>query len=192
MQTVYQSKHHAADGTTKVRGSRRKKWAVLAGLTGVLATGGVAYAAVQLYGFGQYRINAATTHNVTVDNNSQQGTAALLPGNTVGVKFSVKNPNNYPVTVTGALAQDSSLATIPNSAACHSSIHLVGTAYVGTYPGAGGGAATLQPVAAPVIIPAGSNRTVTVPAAVKQDAASTATCGVRVNFAVLISTTPAV
>jgi hypothetical protein len=120
-------------------------------------------------------------------------TSSLTPGNTVGAKADVHNPNDFPVTVTAVILHNSTLtvtakapATAADQTSCETTVHPVGAA--GTWPGNGGGAGTVQTIAANVTIPAGQTRTVTVPSAVKQDDTGTALCGVHADFAVQAQT----
>jgi hypothetical protein len=184
--THYAGAHAERRATSTIVGrkmsKKTKKVLLASSLVGVLVVPVAAWAAVELFGFGRLEAGAATTANLTVDNSTATLTAKLLPGTTVGAKANVTNSNDFPVTVTAVIVRNSTLAVVPNSAACQSSVHVVGTAT--TWPGAGGGAGTLQAVSENVTIPAGATRTVTVPQAVRQDASATVLCGVQADFAV--------
>lgn len=163
----------------------KKKLAVIAGVAATFMIPAAAWAAVELFGFGTIDAAASTTQNLVVDPASVQLTNKLVPGQTVGAKAIVNNPNDFPVTVTGVLVQDSSVATNPASVECANTVHLVTTGAGPTYPGAGGGASSKQAIAAPVTIAPGASVWITVPASVKQDASATQLCGVKANFAVV-------
>lgn len=182
--TSTQYKHEIAPQAREKgsRWSRRKKVIAASAMVGVVMVPAAAWAAVELFGFGQIDAGAATVANLTVDNSTAVLTAKLMPGTTVGAKANVTNSNDFPVTVTAVIVRNQTLAVTPNTAACQNSVHVVGTAT--TWPGTEGGPGTLQAIAGNVTIPAGQTRTVTVPQAVKQDEAATVLCGIKADFAV--------
>lgn len=196
MNHIYASSHDQSVPATKSRkrwGKKKIAFASGVALVGVIPA--AAWAAVNIFGFGTFDAAAAATQNLTVNNTTATLTGSLTPGNTVGAKADVTNPNDYPVTVTGVVLRNSTLAvtakapaTAADQTSCETTVHPVGTA--GTYPGPGGGAGTVQTIAANVTIPAGQTRTVTVPSAVKQDASGTALCAVHADFAVVAQTAP--
>lgn len=159
----------------------KKRWAIIASVAGgALLIPAVAFAAVLLFGFGTFSADASAPTPLTVDNVSL--TKTLAPGQTVGAKGIVHNPNDFPVTVTSVIVQDSSVAV--SGAGCQiSSLSLHGTPGV-TYPGAGGGTGHRQAISAATEIPAGGAEWVTVPASVSQAAGADAMCGVSAKFAV--------
>lgn len=161
------------------RRKSRKIW-LLAPL-GVLAAGGAAFAAVQLFGYGSIDQSAATMQDLTVTNVHLTG--SLVPGQSVGGAADVSNGNDFPVTVSAVIVQDSSLHT--NGSGCvSSSVTAGGTAGI-TYPGPGGGAGHQVTLAAPVLIPANSARTITASNVVSQSASADHLCGVQATFAVV-------
>lgn len=192
MSTMYASQHTAEAPARRFVWTRKK--VIVATVLAVVAVGGgTAWAAVELFGFGSFNSAAATTQELTVVQNTGVLTSSLTPGNTVGAKADVHNPNDFPVTVTAVILRNSTLtvtakapATAADQTSCEQTVHPVGTA--GTWPGSGGGAGTVQAIAANVTIPAGQTRTVTVPAAVKQEDTGTALCGVHADFAVRAQT----
>jgi hypothetical protein len=190
---MYTSSHSVAAPKKTRKTWGKKKTALVA--TGAVAAigGGTAWAAVALFGFGTFNADAATTQNLTVDNASAVLTGSLTPGNSVGAKANVTNPNDFPVTVTGVILRNSTLtvtakapAAAGDQANCEATVTPIGTAT--TWPGSGGGAGTLQAIQANVTIPPGQTRTVIVPQAVKQSEAGTALCGVHADFAVKAQT----
>lgn len=185
MSTTYET-NHAAPARQRRRWSR-KQVAVATAIGAVLVAPGAAWAAYQLFGFGEINAAAAVTQNLTVANESAQLTKKLVPGQTVGAKAVVNNPNDFPVTVTEVLVRDSSLAVVPavpaDLAACQQSVHVVGTPGA-SWPG-GSGTATKQAIAEPVVIAPGESKWITVPNAVRQDASATKLCGIKAEFAVV-------
>jgi hypothetical protein len=181
--TIYGGGNHAKNAAPK-RTWSKKKLAVIGGVTATFLIPAAAWAAVTLFGFGTFDADAATTQNLTVNNATAHLTGKLVPGATVGAKADVTNPNDFPVSVTGVLVQNNSVAVSPATPACADSVHLIGTAGP-TYPGTGGGASTKQDSGAPVTIAPGATVTITVPQSVKQDASATTLCGVHANFAVV-------
>jgi hypothetical protein len=166
--------------------SKRKRWtkrkvAFVATISTVLLAPIAAYAAVQIFGFGQIDSAAAATLNLNVDSNSAQLVHTLAPGQTVGAKVAVNNPNDFPVKVTSVLIQDSSLHG-QGTGCDESTLHPVGVAGP-AYPGAGGGTST-KLTSDPVTIAGGTSVWVNVPQAVKQDVTANAMCGVKAKFAV--------
>lgn len=179
---LHKSKNAAAAGSTSSkRWSRKKIVAVVAGGV-ILATGGTAWAAYALFGYGTLDASAATTQGLTVDNSTAKLTGTLVPGQTVGAQADVHNPNDYPVTVVAVLVKDSTVATV-GGGDCNSTVHIIGTPG-STWPGSGGGTATKQAIASTVTIPANQTKVVTVPQAVKQDASANSLCGIHADFAV--------
>jgi hypothetical protein len=154
----------------------RKIWA-LAGL-GTLAAGGAAFAAVNLFGFGTLEQGPATMKNLTVA--SPKLTGSLVPGQSVGGTANVGNENDFPVKVVAVIVKDASVQT--SGADCNpNTLTLNGTAPV-TYPG--GGAGHRVSLAAPVTIPAGEAKPITVANIISQQASATGLCGVKADFAV--------
>lgn len=193
MSTVYASQHNEMTPAGAKGKRNKKKIIVVSAVVGTFLIPAAAWAAVSIFGFGTFDAAAATTQNLTVDNATAKLTGSLTPGNTVGAKADVKNPNDFPVTVTGVVLRNSTLAVTAKSPAtaadqtsCEQTVHAVGTS--GTYPGDAAGSGTVQAIATNVTIPAGQTRTVVIPAAVKQDASGTALCGVHADFAVVAQT----
>jgi hypothetical protein len=181
---TYQSLH-ATEAPKAKRKWSRKQIIVASVLGGVILLPPAAYAAYQLFGYGQINSAAATTQNLTVDNTSAQLTKKLVPGATVGAKAVVTNPNDFPVTVTGVIVRKSTLAVTPNDTACQTSVHIVGSDT--TWPD-GGGDAYLQQIEENVVIQPGQSAWVTVPNGVRQDADATVLCGIKADFAVRAQT----
>lgn len=192
MTTAFAPNHAAA--STKGRRKWTRKQMIVAGVVGgALILPPAAYAAVKIFGFGSFNSAAAVTQNLTVDNSTAKLTPSLTPGNTVSAQANVTNPNDFPVTVTGIILKNSTLAvtakapaTAADQTSCEQTVHPVGTP--GTFPGDAGGTGTVQAIAANVTIPPGQTRQVTVPQAVKQDDSGTALCGVHADFAVVAQT----
>ncbi len=153
----------------------------------VIAGGGTAWAAYLLYGFGTITSNKAVTQGLVVDNASAQLTKKLVPGQTVGAKAVVQNPNDFPVKVTGVIVRTEGQTVNPNTPACQTTVKVEGTGT--TWPGEGGGPATAQPVVGTVVIAPGGSEWVTVAEAVSQDAGATELCGFSAQFAVKAETT---
>lgn len=196
MSNLYTGQHGTSTLATEVPKkamTKKRKYAFVAAVAAVLVGFPLAaWAAVALFGFGSFDSAAATTQNLTVDNSTAVLTSGLTPGNTVGAKADVKNPNNFPVTVTGVIVRNSTLTTTASptgdraaQADCNATVQPVGTA--ATFPGTSE-AGTKQAIAANVVIPPGATRTVTIPAAVKQLDTATHLCGVHADFAVVAQT----
>jgi hypothetical protein len=156
----------------------RKIWA-LAPL-GVLAAGGAAFAAVQLFGYGSIDQGAATMKDLTTSNVKLTG--SLVPGQSVGGTADVTNDNDFPVSVTAIVLQDSSLQA--TGSGCIASTVTPGGNPV-TYPGSAGGAGHQIALPAAVAIPAHSARTITASDVVSQAASADHLCGVKANFAIV-------
>lgn len=176
---------HAAEAGKARRGWSRKKIVGFSAAGLILLGGGTAWAAYSIFGYGHLDSAAAVTQNLTVNNESAVLTKKLVPGQTVGAKAVVTNPNDFSVTVTNVIVRNSSVAVNPNNAACQQSVHLIGTPT--TWPD-GGDAATLQQITENVVINPGESKWVEVTQAVKQDADATVLCGVSADFAVKAQT----
>src|ERR1051325_3113228 len=108
MTTTYGSDAQVrAEGKKAGRKGRSKLAVVSGGIATILAVGGAAYAAVQLFGFGDADVDAAGVQNLTIDN--FQTLTPLYPGATVGAKAIVHNPNNIPVKVTAVIIRKEGL-----------------------------------------------------------------------------------
>jgi hypothetical protein len=160
------------------RRKSRKIW-ILSGL-GVALAGGAAFAAVQLFGYGSIDQSAATLKNL--DTANAKLASSLVPGKTVNGLVDVGNQNDFDVVATAVIIQDSSLA-VTGTGCDINSLTLGGSAT--TYPGTGGGSGHQITLAAPVTIPAGTAKTLTVPNVVGQNASATALCGVKGSFAIV-------
>lgn len=160
------------------RRKSRKIW-VLSGL-GVALAGGAAFAAVQLLGYGSIDQSAATLKDLTSQNVKLTG--SLVPGQSVGGSADVTNDNDFPVTVTAIVLQDSSLQTT-GSGCDPASVSPGGTAV--TYPGPQGGSGHQITLASPVLIPANTAKAITVSNVVSQSANADHLCGVKANFAIV-------
>jgi hypothetical protein len=178
---VYDAAHVAAPVKAK---SRKKKVIVISAVVGVLAAPGLAWAAVELFGFGSFNSAATTAQNLTIVGDPTT-TKPLAPGQTVGVKGIVKNTNDFPVTVNRLIVKNSSAVTTPNDpASCK--ISFVGGA-AATYPAKG--AAPSAPgtgfeVSPPVTIAPGDQVWVQVDNIIKQDASATKLCAISADYAV--------
>lgn len=84
-----------------VNRNNKRRAAITAALVFATMGVGVAVAAWTSTGLGFGTAKATTAVNLTV--NASTGTADLYPGTTTGdLYFTITNPNNYPVTFTGA------------------------------------------------------------------------------------------
>lgn len=171
-----------AEATPAKKGwSKKRKYAIVGGGLAAVLIPTAAWAAITLFGFGNFSADAAAAGTLTVDNVALTNT--LVPGGTAGTKGIVHNPNDYPIKVLHVLVQDSSVKGTGNGCD-QNSLTLLGTAGQ-AYPTAdGGGTAHKQDVADQVTIPAGGAAWVTVPQTVKQNASATVACGVTGKFAV--------
>lgn len=166
--------------------SRRRKVIVVSAIIGTLAAPAVAWAAVQLFGFGTFNSAATTTQNLTIEG-TPTTTSNLAPGQTVGVKGNVKNPNDFPVSVTGIIVKKDSGAITSGGTPAECKITLApGTS--ATFPENGADPAvpgsTAFSLAAPVTIAPNATIAITVPNVVKQDASATKLCGFTAKYAV--------
>lgn len=183
------------NGMHAVPSSRKPFWTkkkfVVGGVAAAVLVPSAAWAAVTLFGFGDYTASAGVSTNLAVLG-TPTFTKTLAPGETVGLKVSVKNPNTFPVKVTDLIAKKSASSIIPpigkTVAACAMSA-ATGSATVdfpaeglsagitdgGTEFAAGGGG---------TIIPPGDTTEITFPAVVTQASTATALCGVSGHYAI--------
>jgi hypothetical protein len=168
--------HAAAVAGRAARRKSRKIWA-LSGL-GVALAGGAAFAAVQLFGYGTINQGPASLKDLVVAN--ARLTNSLVPGKTASGQVDAGNQNDFDVVATAVIIKDSSLSS--SGADCDSSTLTLGGSAV-SYPGGGSGHQIA--LAAPVTIPAGQARTLTVPNVVSQASTATGLCGVHGDFAVV-------
>jgi hypothetical protein len=177
--------------STDPKKARRRKIIVVSAIVGTLAAPAAAWAAVALFGFGSFSSAATTTQNLTIVG-TPTTTGPLAPGETVGVKGDVKNPNGFPVKVTGIIVRKGSETTTGGTPAeCDISLHPRGTTV--DFPGdsnatpststvANGG--TQFTLASAVTIAPNATVTITVADVIKQNASATKLCGVGAEYAV--------
>lgn len=182
MTTTYGSDNVVrAHAKTAVKKKTRKYAVIGAGLATVLGAG-AAYAAVQLFGYGNADVNASTVQSLTIDN--FQTVSPLYPGATVGVKAAVHNGNNIPVKVTAVIIEQDGLNG--KGVGCDAgSLHPQGVE--GDY-GTGIGHGWKTVLSSPVAIPPNGAAWVQIDNAVSQDSAATAMCGFTAKVAVTAQT----
>lgn len=178
--TIESQATRSAARTSKKWGRKRTIAVVSAAV--ILGGSGTAWAAYQLFGFGQIKTDIAVTKGLTVNNSTAKLTKQLVPGQTAGATVEVTNPNDFPVTVTGVITSVKTLKIDGTAKDCLTTVKLVGAA--GTYPGEGGGDGVVQAIKENVVIAPGSTGLVTVPEYVKQDGTSTGLCTIQADFAV--------
>ena len=91
-----------------------KKVAVVAVVTGVMLSAGIAFAAWTASGSGSGTAKSLTAQTVTV--NATTGAADLYPGGSGKVYFTLTNPNPYAITFTSASVGTITSSDIPNCA----------------------------------------------------------------------------
>jgi hypothetical protein len=164
---------------------KSRKYTVVGGGLAVLLAGGAAYAAVQLFGFGDASVNASATQNLTIDN--FETLTPLYPGATVGAKAIVHNPNNFPVKVTSVIIRKEGLSG--KGAGCdESTLHAKGVYNANYGPGVGEGWKTALTGSAQKVIAPNSAEWVSIPEAVSQDESATVMCGFNAKIAVTAQT----
>jgi hypothetical protein len=143
---------------------------IAAPLAAVLAFGGVALAAILFSMTGAVTAQADNGTTPTISNEHFSG--KFYPGAERDLKFTVNNPNEFPVKVTKIAATNISDMT----AGCANGAHLSGfaTALNQDVSLANGG----------VNVPAGDSATVTIPNAVKLASAAEAGCGFKISLKV--------
>lgn len=157
-----------------------KKIGIGAAIAAILVVPTAAYAAIELFGFGQFNSEVGTTKVLTIDTMSL--TSSLVPGQTSGAKGVVHNSNDFPVTVTSVIIRKtgmdfSGLGCDPNT------LHPFGVV-VHAGGDVGDGWETVLPT--PITVPANGASWVTLDKALSQDAAASALCGVQANVAVRV------
>lgn len=166
--------------------SRKTKVAIGAGAAVAVALPAVAWAAINLFGFGDFEAAAGTSKVLVVDNTTV--TKTLVPGGKTGTKGIVRNPNDFPIKVTHVIVKNDSVAGT-GEGCDQNSLTLLGTP--APYPlaqdeGATGSAAgTKQEVAEQVTIAPGQAAWVTVPESVEQKPTATTLCGLKGRYAVV-------
>jgi hypothetical protein len=164
-----------------------KKKIVAGGIAAAVLVPTAAWAAVTLFGFGDFNAAAATPGTLNIVG-TPTTTKTLAPGTTVGVTGNVQNPNDYAVSVTGIIVKNSTF-TVTGGSASECKVGPASGGTTTTFPKEGSTAAianggTQYNLAAPVNVPANSTVTVTVPNVITQDASATAFCGVTAHYAV--------
>lgn len=181
--TVFMDQQDSSRQAPKKSAGRKRKTIIAAAVAGAVMVPVGAWAAVNIFGFGQLESAAATTQNLTVNNSTAKLTGKLLPGKTVGAEVEVTNPNDFDVKVTGVIVRKSTLAVTPDSAECNASVKPLGTEGAAAFPQGGGVPGYSHSITA-VNIPAGYTVKITVPNVVRQEASATVLCGVKADFAV--------
>lgn len=174
---------HVSKSAPRKPWGRKKKYAVVGGALAAIAVPTAAWAAINLYGFGNFESGAATVNVLTVD--STEVTGPLLPGGKTGAKGIVRNTNNFPITVKYVIVKKASAEG--TGAGCdQSKLTLLGTPLA--YPTEdGGGDGMKQAIAEEVDIAPGGAAWITVPESVSQASDATALCGIKGRFAVVAS-----
>lgn len=189
MSTVYMNDEPVSATPARDAGKAKHRKKVIIGsvVAAAILTPGIAWAAYNLFGFGEINSAAATTDNLIVSNPRLAG--KLVPGQTVGGAAEIGNSNDFAVTVKTLILQDSSFQTTGTGCDTNS-VHPGGTAAASGYPGEGGGAmhTITIPAANQITLAPGETKTLTVPGVVSQDASATELCGVKAKFAVSAST----
>jgi hypothetical protein len=177
--SVHYSENVVRDQAAQAVKKKTRKWAVLGAGLGVAVAGTAAWAAVTLYGAGEADVAATELKPLTVDN--IQVTSPLLPGETVGAKGIVHNPNNFPVRVTSVIIRAQGAQGV--GAGCTLPGALTPKGAAGNFGGdiGQGWKTTLQ---APVSIAKGGAEWVEIPEAVTQQAGSNVVCGFKAKVAV--------
>lgn len=182
MTQTYGSQSYVKSEAVKAAKKKSRKYTVVGGALAIALAGGAAYAAVQLLGFGDASVDAASTQNLTIDN--FQTVSPLYPGATVGAKAIVHNPNNFPVKVTAVVIRQEGLSG-KGTGCDNGSLHPKGVE--GEYgDSVGHGWKTVVSPAVPVA--ANSAAWVQIDQAVSQDASATAMCGFNAKIAVTAET----
>ncbi len=134
-----------------------KKGKVVAGLTGLMLAGGIAFAAWTTNGTGSGYARAISAQDLSTVDVSASTIADLYPGSLTGdVRVKVSNPNPYPVKITAILG-NGLITTVSNDTVCdaghkvtfvdRTGLNLAVPAAVGPTPGEGsfslGDAATM-------------------------------------------------
>jgi hypothetical protein len=171
------------DETATKRKGRKRKLALVAVPLAVIAAGGAAWAAVNLFGFGSIDQDEATMKDLRVE--KAHLTGSLVPGKSVGGAADVYNDNDFDIQITGVILKDSSLKA--TGANCVPSTVTPGGSAGATYPGAGGGAGHLIAISPAITISAGGGKTISAEGVVSQSAAAKGLCGVKADFAVVAS-----
>jgi hypothetical protein len=180
MTSVHYSENVVRDQAAQAVKKKTRKWAVLGAGLGVALAGGAAWAAVTLYGAGDADVAATELKPLTVDN--IQTTGPLLPGETVGAKGAVHNPNAFPVRVTAVIIRAEGLQGV--GAGCNEPGVLIPKGTPGNY-GTGIGQGWKTTLTEPVTVAKnGGGSWVEIEQAVAQKAGTTMTCGFKAKIAV--------
>lgn len=167
MSTHY-AKSFAADTKRK---ARRRAGIIAAAIAALLATGGVALAAIALQSNeAEASLDKGAAVPLVLDN--AQFTGPLWPGMSTGLKFRVANPNAFPATITKVELNGTSTTTCTVA-------QLTGPAAdIGAVNGL-----TLT-LATPVSVPAGGDKWVEYPKVVSLAAAAGDSCSIVAKFKV--------
>jgi hypothetical protein len=180
MTSVHYSENVVRDQAKTAAKKKSRKYVAIGAAAAVLGAGGAAWAAVQLFGFGDADVAATTVQNLSVDNIAT--TDPLLPGETVGATGIVHNPNNFPVKVTGVIIREVGLEGV--GAGCNAPGVLIPQGVYGNY-GAGIGNGWKTTLAAPIPVAKNNGAEwVSIQQAVKQQAGTTMLCGFKAKIAV--------
>lgn len=179
--TEYASKHKPASVKPARRVWGKKKVTFVAVVGAVLVVPVAAWAAVQIFGFGDFSVAGAETNDLSVDN--VQTVQPLTPGSSVDVKAIVHNPNKYPVTVTNAIIRAEGLTATGGGNCASAGIMTPGGTYNANYGDRIG--AGWKSNVEPVRVPAGGAAWVTVQNAVAMSADANRMCGFAGHVAVL-------
>ncbi len=169
---------------------KRKRKVVIASVIGAaVLIPGAAWAAVNIFGFGNFEAAAAANGTLQIVDGTAGLTKTLAPGQTVGVKGNVKNTNDYDITVTDLYVKKAGLQVTGGDNATVCKVSFAGGTDA-AYPKADGsgfeanGTAVKFELATPAVIPAGFTKQITVADVIKQDASATKMCGVKADYAV--------
>lgn len=177
------SKHASTDP----KKSRRRKIVVISALVGTLAFPAAAWAAVALFGFGSFNSAATITQDLTIVG-TPTTTGPLAPGEAVGVKGDVKNPNGFPVKITGIIVRKGS-ETVTGGTPVQCAIALDPRGTTVDFPAHGAVPAvpnggTQFTLASDVTIAPNATSAITVADVLKQAPTATKLCGVGADYAV--------
>lgn len=183
---MHESKHLSPANADKPKRNRRKI-IVVSALAAVLVLPAAAWAAVNLFGFGTFEQAAGTATELQIIG-TPTTTKSLAPGQTVGVTGVVRNPNDYPIKVTGIIIKKDSVQVTGGTATeCKLTFGPAGAPaeFPAHAPDAAVAGSTGFAVSPSVEIPANDQRAVTVANVIKQDSSATKLCGVKAAYAVV-------
>lgn len=179
------STEYASKSTGRKGWSRKRKYTIVGAAVAAVAVPTAAWAAITLFGFGDFESAAGSPTTLIVD--STKVTKTLVPGGKTGTTGIVRNNNDFPITVKRVIVKNDSVSGT-GTGCDQNSLELLGTP--ATYPlsqdsgASGSSAGTAQAIAEEVTIGPGGAAWITVPESVSQKPTATALCGLKGRFAV--------